>query len=105
MVARGARAHAFPDRSEPRVGATLSASPSEVRIWFDGELEPVFSLIRVENGEKQRVDRGDGRVSSRDNRLLEISVPALPPGKYRVFWSVIARDGHRTEGDYPFRIK
>ena len=105
LVARSGWAHAFPDRSEPRVGATLSASPSEVRIWFDGELEPVFSLIRVENGEKQRVDRGDGRVSPQNSRLLEISVPPLPPGKYRVFWSVIARYGHRTEGDFPFRIK
>src|SRR5262249_32987903 len=43
-------AHAFPDHAEPRVGATLDASPSDVRIWFDGEIEPVFSTIRVENG-------------------------------------------------------
>jgi hypothetical protein len=86
------------------VGITLSAAPTEVRIWFDGEIEPVFSTIRVENGDRQRVDKGDGRVSPHDGRLLTVSLPPLPSGKYRVFWSVVARDGHRTEGDFPFRI-
>jgi len=97
-------AHAFPDHSEPRVGHTVDPPPS-VRVWFDGALEPVFSTIRVEDGNKRRVDRGDGRVNPEDNRLLEVSVPPLPPGRYQVFWSVVARDGHRTEGSFPFRVK
>ena len=97
--------HAFPDHFDPRVGHTVEAPPTQVRIWFDGEIEPVFSSIRVENAEKQQVDNKDGRVSLQDRRLLEVRVPPLPPGKYRVFWSVVARDGHRTEGDYPFRVK
>ena len=100
-----AGSHAVPDHADPRVGATVSAPPPEVRIWFDGEIEPVFSTIRVENADKQRVDHGDGGVSPQDNRLLAIRVPPLPPGKYRVYWSVVARDGHRTEGDYPFKVK
>jgi methionine-rich copper-binding protein CopC len=104
LAPEGAWAHAFPDHSDPRVGHTVEA-PSGVRIWFDGEIEPVFSTIRVENGAKQRVDAGDGRVDPKDNTLLEVSVPALSPGPYRVFWSVVARDGHRTEGSYPFQVK
>jgi len=101
-----ASAHAFPDHADPRVGASVSTSPPEVRIWFDGEIEPVFSTIRVENDDnKQRIDRGDGGVSPQDNRLLTVRIPPLTPGKYRVYWSVIARDGHRTEGDYPFKVK
>jgi len=106
LVPVAAWAHAFPDHSEPRVGRTVDAAPSQVRIWFDGAIEPVFSTIRVENASGQRVDKGDGHVDAKDNTLLETNVqPGLAPGKYRVFWSVIARDGHRTEGDYPFRIK
>ena len=61
--------------------------------------------IRVENGDKQRVDRADARVDPSDRHLLKVGVPSLPSGKYRVFWSVVARDGHRTEGDFPFRIR
>jgi copper resistance protein C len=99
-------AHAFPDHSDPRVGHTVDAAPTQVRIWFDGEIEPLFSTIRVENARGQRVDKGDGHVDAKDNTVLEATVrPGLAPGEYRVFWSVIARDGHRTEGDYPFRIK
>jgi methionine-rich copper-binding protein CopC len=97
-------AHAFPDHSEPRVGHTVDP-PSSVRVWFDGALEPVFSTIRVEDGNNRRVDRGDGRVNPQDSRLLEVSVPTLPAGGYKVFWSVVARDGHRTEGSFPFRVK
>jgi methionine-rich copper-binding protein CopC len=100
----GAWAHAFPDHSDPRVGHTVEAPPT-VRVWFDGEIEPVFSTIRVEDDAKQRIDKGDGRVDPKDNTLLVVSVPALSPGKYRVIWSVVARDGHRTEGSYPFQVK
>jgi hypothetical protein len=51
------------------------------------------------------VDKGDGRVNPSDSTILEVSLPPLPPGNYRVFWSVVARDGHRTEGDFPFTIE
>src|SRR2546426_12371287 len=88
-------AHAFPDHSEPRVGHTLGVPPPEVRIWFDGAIEPTFSTIRVENEAKQRIDKGDGRVDENDSTLLVVTLPpSLPRGHYRVFWSVIARDGH-----------
>ena len=103
-AAGAAWAHAFPDHSEPRVGHAV-ASPRAVQIWFDGEIEPVFSTIRVENAERRRVDGGDGRVNPKDNMVLEVSLPALPPGRYLVFWSVVARDGHRTEGRFPFEVK
>jgi len=107
LAATDASAHAFPDHSEPRVGSTVGRDPgpSQVQIWFDGEIEPVFSTIRVENENKERVDRGDGGVSVEDHRLLTVRIPLLAPGKYRVYWSVVARDGHRTEGDYPFKVK
>ena len=98
-------AHAFPDRSEPRVGSTVEQTPGQVKIWFDGEIEPVFSTMRVERDDRQRVDRGDARVNPQDGRLLEVTVPPLTSGRYRVYWSVIARDGHRTEGDFRFRVK
>jgi copper resistance protein C len=98
-------AHAFPDHSEPRVGHTVEASPPAVRIWFDGRIEPVFSTLRVEDDGNRRVDKGDGRVNPDDGTLLEVGLPPLPAGRYRVFWSVVARDGHRTEGDFSFRVK
>ncbi len=105
LSAAEASAHAFPDHSDPRVGSTLDRGPSQVQVWFDGEIEPVFSTIRVENDDKQRVDKGDARVNPGNTRLLEVTTDPLPSGRYRVYWSVIARDGHRTEGDFRFRVK
>lgn len=97
--------HAFVSRSEPRTGATIAEWPRHVRIWFDGPIEPMFATISVESSDKRRVDKGNGRVSPRDPRLLEVGLPPLPPGRYRVFWSVIARDGHAREGNFSFLLK
>ncbi|HEY2387562.1 MAG TPA: copper resistance CopC family protein [Candidatus Binatia bacterium] len=97
-------AHAFPDHSDPRVGHTVEVSPSEVRIWFDGAIEPVFSSMKVEDASGKRVDRDDAHVDPSDQRLLEVSVAALAAGAYQVEWSVVARDGHRTEGKFTFRV-
>ncbi len=98
-------AHAFPDHSEPRVGSTIEGSPAFVRIWFDGALESAFTTIMVKDSSGGNVDRGDGRVNPSDPTLLEAELPQLSPGTYRVIWDVLARDGHRTKGDYTFKIK
>ena len=98
-------AHAFPDHSEPRVGSAVKSSPGAVRIWFDSELESVFSSIRVMNENHQMVDKGDGRVDERNRTLLEVSLSVLPPGRYHVVWVAVSVDGHRTEGDFSFRVE
>jgi methionine-rich copper-binding protein CopC len=97
--------HAFPDHSDPKVGSTIAVSPDRVRIWFDGDLEPAFSTIMVHNAGGEMVDKRDGRVNPSDPTLLEVSVPRLPAGTYRVIWNVVARDGHRTTGDYTFTVR
>jgi len=76
-----------------------------VTIWFDGELEPAFSTITVYNSAKQRIDKGNGRVSPSDATILEVDLPALPSGTYRVYWNVVAKDTHRTEGDFSFIVE
>jgi methionine-rich copper-binding protein CopC len=105
LLSHDAGAHAFVSRTEPRSGATLAETPAAVRIWFDGPVEPLFIDIRVEDGAKRRVDRGDGRRSQSDNTLVEVGLTALTPGRYRVFWSVIARDGLARVGSFSFLLK
>ena len=101
----GVGAHAFPERFEPRVGATIRAAPTRVQVWFNGDLEPTFSTITVTDATGQRVDRGDPQVDSQNRRLLRVTLLTLSPGVYRVTWRVLAVDGHRTEGDYTFTLK
>jgi methionine-rich copper-binding protein CopC len=97
--------HAFPDHCDPRVGSTVTVAPTQVRIWFDSDLEPAFSTIMVHNANNEMVDKRDGRVDPSNPTLLQVSLPKLPPGTYRVMWNVAARDGHRTKGDFTFTIK
>src|SRR6266480_4192214 len=69
-----AQAHAFPVRSDPRVGWTVAVSPPKVTIWFDGELEPAFSTITVFNSAKQQVDKGNSHINSKDATVLEVEL-------------------------------
>ena len=106
LATQVAKAHAFPDHSLPKVGSELASAPTSVRIWFDGDIEPVFSTLIVKTATGTQVSTGRGRVSASNSTLLETDLPKkLVPGKYYVYWSVIARDGHHTEGRFPFRVK
>lgn len=99
-------AHAFPKTSVPHVGATVASAPSEVKIWFDGELEPVFSTLIVKNVDGKQVSTGKGQVATNNHALLETALnQAISAGQYTVYWSVIAHDGHHTEGHYAFTVK
>ena len=103
MLPTIASAHSFPIRSEPRVGWTISAAPAKVTIWFDGELEAAFSSITVYNSSKQQVDKGNCRVNGAS--VLEVDLLPLAPGVYRVYWKVLAKDTHVTEGDFSFTLE
>ena len=96
--------HAFPVRSEPRVGWSTSASPEKVTIWFDGEIEPAFSAITVYNAAKQQVDKGNSRVYGSDATVLEVDLTPLAPGAYHVYWKALAKDTHVTQGDFTFAV-
>ena len=98
-------AHAFPVKSSPRVGATVASSPKEVRIWFDADIYPQFSRITVTNQAGQVVSEGSSRVPANNSALLEIKVRPLTQGQYWVTWSVVAHDGHHTEGKFPFSVR
>src|SRR5262245_24401193 len=101
---RPARAHAFLERAEPRVGSTVHASPPRVRLWFTERLERAFSDVQVQSAAGARVDRRDVTLDPGDPRVLQVSLPALPPGDYRVVWRALSIDSHVTEGDFRFRL-
>lgn len=104
-VSAPALAHAFPVKSSPKVGATLAGAPKQVRIWFDADLNALFSKITVESASGQVVSTGGSHVAAGNPRLLATAVKPLAAGQYWVQWSVVARDGHHTEGKFPFAVK
>jgi copper resistance protein C len=97
-------AHGVLERTEPRGGSTLKSAPAQVRLVFTGAIEPAYSQVHVLDGDGRRVDLGDGRVDPDNRALLRVSLPALPPGRYKVAWRVLSVDSHVTAGDFTFRI-
>lgn len=97
--------HAMPDHTEPGVGATLDSPPEYVRIWFDDPLEPGLCSITVKDSSGNKVDMGDSRVNPDNHALLETSLKTMQPGIYHIFWSAVSGGGHKTSGDYTFKIK
>ena len=103
LGASAAFAHAFLDHALPAVGSTVHEPPREVRLTFTERLEPAFSAVRVLDRDGKQVDTGS-HVDAADAAVLTASMPALPPGTYRVAWRVVSVDTHVTEGDYTFDV-
>jgi hypothetical protein len=100
-----ARAHAFLDHAEPKVGSTITNSPAGVKIWFTQNLEPAFSTLEVQDAQGREVDKKDAHLDDKDKSLFLVSLPQLPAGTYTVIWHAVSVDTHRTQGRFKFTIK
>ena len=103
-VAGTAQAHAFLDHAAPAVGSQVHGAPSQVGIWFTEKLEPALSRIQVFDAGGHEVDRRDVRADPSNPAVLEVSLPALEPGKYKVAWRVVSVDTHVTNGTFSFEV-
>lgn len=99
-----AYAHAFLDHASPAVGSTVHASPSEVRLWFSGSIEPAYSSITVTDADGRQVDSGKIETDPQNASELRVAVTSLSPGTYRVTWRVVSVDAHSTEGHFAFSV-
>lgn len=98
-----ADAHAFPVAEQPAVGSTVTAPPTEVAITFDNPIEALFATLAVVDGSGH--EQADGPpTAGPDHRRLSVRLKRLMPGEYSVKWSVVAVDGHHTEGSYTFSV-
>ena len=97
-------AHAFLDHAEPAVGSQVHVAPAQVKVWFSEKLEPALSRLQVFDATGQEVDRHDVHADPASAAALEVSLPALKPGKYKVVWRVVSVDTHTTRGTFGFEI-
>ena len=100
--AEAARAHAFLDRAEPRVGSSVAVAPRQLSLWFTQDLEPAFSTVEVQNSAGARVDQGKPRIGPAN--VMRVGLKPLPPGTYRVLWHALSVDTHTTEGSFSFHV-
>ena len=96
-----AKAHAFLDHAEPRVGSTMPTAPRELTLTYTQNLEPAFSQVQVSDGSGRRVDLGKPSISG---AVMRVGLKPLTAGTYRVHWRVLSVDTHTTEGSFSFHV-
>jgi methionine-rich copper-binding protein CopC len=96
-----ARAHAFLDHAEPRVGSTVPTAPRELTLSYTQNLEPAFSAVEVNDANGRRVDLGKPLIRG---AVMRVGLKPLSPGTYRVHWQVLSVDTHTTEGSFSFHV-
>ena len=99
-----AGAHAFLDRADPKVGATVKVAPTELRLWFTEAVEPAFSSVQVLDAEGKRVDSAAVQVDARERKLLHVPLPRLAAGAYTAVWRIVSVDTHVSEGRFAFHV-
>jgi methionine-rich copper-binding protein CopC len=105
LAPSGAWAHAALQRAEPRIGSEVSPAPQKVQLWFSEALEPALCKVEVKTAAGQSVNAGESRVANDDRRRIDAAVESLTSGTYRVEWSVVSVDGHKTSGSFIFTVK
>jgi len=103
IAATAAFAHAFLDTASPGVGATVSGSPSELRLSFTQNLVLAFSGVQISAAAGGQVPAGKP-VLAAPNVLSVRLGHALKPGAYVVSWHVVSIDTHPTSGTYHFTV-
>jgi methionine-rich copper-binding protein CopC len=97
-------AHAFLERSDPAVGGKIHSVPAAVRIWFTAAIEPAFSRIQVFDATGKQVDKNNTHSDPSSRSFLQVSLPRLGQGTYKVAWDVVSVDTHATKGQFTFQI-
>jgi len=102
FAAEAARAHAFLDHAEPRVGSAVPTAPRQLSLFFTQDLEPAFSSVEVQNSAGGRADQSEPRIGPAN--VMRVGLKPLPPGTCRVLCHALSVDMHTTEGRFSFRV-
>ena len=91
-------------RAAPAAGDTLSASPAEIRLWFNERPVIPFTSVTLLRADSSKIATIKA-VATTDTMAIAAPLPSpLPPGSYLVTWRTASRDGHAIRGTYGFSI-
>ena len=97
------QAHTKLEKSEPAAGATVTAAPKQIQLWFNEKLDVAVSTIKV-TSPSGKVDVGPAHASG-DRSLMAGISGKVPDGTYTVAWQTAGDDGHVVKGDFTFAVK
>ncbi|WP_165279862.1 copper resistance CopC family protein [Paenibacillus protaetiae] len=94
-------AHSYIEESAPAKDETLSASPEQIEMTFNTDIEKLSSFkLYDEKGKTVKI----GATSVNENVLSGPVTEPLENGVYTVKWAAIGEDGHSVSGEYSFTV-
>ncbi|CDG17442.1 MULTISPECIES: copper homeostasis periplasmic binding protein CopC [Xenorhabdus] len=106
MSCQQALAHAHLKDQTPAENTTIETAPQAITLSFSERIELGFSQVKLIGPEKSAVKTGKLALDPETKTQLILPVEGqLVAGKYRVDWSVLSVDGHKTKGVYSFTVR
>ena len=105
VYAAPALGHSMLVKAEPPRRAVLVKTPTQVRLWFNEELEGEYASLIVLDAEKHPVTEIKPQLAPDDPKSIVLPLPELTPGKYSVKFRVLSVDGHVVESSFDFTVK
>ncbi len=96
-------AHASLEHAEPAPNTQLQSAPTEARLTFSERLENELFYIQLTDQQGNRVPTEPTQMS-KNQRMLQQSLPKLTEGHYILSYKVISSDGHPIRDSYVFTI-
>jgi methionine-rich copper-binding protein CopC len=101
-----ASAHASLVKAEPARRAVLSASPKQIRLWFNEEIEADYASLSVlDANNKALTEERRPLVHPEDPKSIFLELPELTNGQYTVKFRVLSVDGHVVDSNFKFTVK
>ena len=105
LMGGAASAHARLEHADPKVGAHVAGSPTQVRLWFSEGVEAKFSSVVLEGADGKAIHEDAAATDPKDRKQLVLPLKQpLAPGLYHVRWRVVSVDSHKTQGDFTFTV-
>jgi len=99
------QAHAYLDYTEPPLGASLEASPSEFSLYFTERIDPSFGSFSLVNETGEVLIQFTPQLKDDDHHVFITFESPLSDGVHRIAWEIMsAVDGHITSGVVPFSV-
>lgn len=99
------QAHAQLVKAEPARRAALDKAPTQVRLWFNEEIEGAYTSLSVLGANKKPVTDAKPKVVPDDPKSVVLPLPDLKPGKYTVKFRVLSVDGHIVDESFNYKVK
>jgi methionine-rich copper-binding protein CopC len=103
LAAAPAAKHVHLTRSEPSSDSTVTAAPSAIRLWFSGAVQLAVTTVRLTGPDGAAVATAPPRAGEDAVVVIEVR-GSLKPGRQRVRWRTMSRDGHPVAGEFAFRF-